>query len=77
MNIQAAILLADAGKPGLLETLSPWRLIGGGVVLVLLAGLFFFLDKKKVDNGSGFFELAAVVCGIAGAVALFQGLFGG
>lgn len=77
MNVQTAVLLADDKRPGLLETLPPWGLVVAGVVFLLLAGLFFFLDKKKVDNESGFLELAAVVFGIGGVVALFVGLFGG
>ncbi len=78
MTIQTAAILADgATRPGILDTLPPWGLALAGVVLLLVAGLAFWFNKKKLDDDSFILELAGLLCGIGGLFALWQGMFGG
>lgn len=78
MNTQvSSALLGDSKKPGLLETLPPWGLVVAGVLLLLLAGLLFWFNKKKLDDESFILEMAAVMSGIIGVIAFWTGLFGG
>lgn len=77
MNALAVVLLADAEKPGLLDTLPPWGLVVAGVVLMVLAGLAVWINKKKFEDDSLLLEMAAIVAGVGGVLALYRGIFGG
>jgi hypothetical protein len=73
----AAILASDVTRPGIFSTLPPWALGLAGVVLLLVSGLFFWINKRKLDDDSFIMEMAGLLCGIGGILALWQGIFGG
>ena len=68
--------IAMAEQQGLISTLSPLGLVVFGVVLVVIAGGIFWFNRKVSQEGSCLLDIAGIVCGLGGIVALLVGIFG-
>lgn len=75
--VRTLVVLADgAEKPGLLDTLPPWGLLVGGLVLLVL-GVVIYLVGQALGDDTGIAEIGGLLCGGAGVYGIYLGIFGG